>query len=46
MGAVATITHCAILSTLRLWWANLDWMPGAHQGALSLPLLSWTEERK
>jgi len=29
-----------------LWWVDPGWMPGAHQAALSLPLLSWTEERK
>jgi len=29
-----------------VWWVDLGWMPGTHQATLSLPLLSWTGERK
>jgi len=30
----------------NLQWVNRGWTPGAHQAARSLPLLSWTGERK
>jgi len=29
-----------------VWWVDPGWTPGAHKGALSLSLLSWTRERK
>ena len=31
---------------IRVWWVELGWPPGAHQGALSLPLFNRTEGKK
>jgi len=31
-------------NTRTVWWGDLDWLPGAWQAAVSLPLLSATGE--
>lgn len=40
------LSHCTMLSTLRLCWVDLGWIPGTHQNCSVIPLFKWIGERK